>query len=794
MYIIMDDNFRRLGEITEYKSQLWHPLYLDVTGGDFQFELPADLYIDYIEKDFFIYNTEDKKVGIIDTFDIVNTEEDGRIMTVSGKMAESILQRRIIFPTMSVSGKLDDVVAAIIRKHVTNCSNKSRRITSFSYVSNADFSNRVSKQFTGSTVADAIRGLCSMFGYGYTVTLNDTLDGFEMQLVEGLDRSLEQTKNPWVAFTTSDYGVTEFTYKTSNAGLFTHVICAGEGEGLDRKSVTYPTSSRASTRGIKRREVFLDKKDISSNAGEENELDEDTYLEKLTEEAKGKLAENGTTEACEGVVKLARYTYGVDFNLGDIVSVQDDELGMGYTIRVLGVLLSKDENDAQEVSIEMGNLQITDASDPEEEDEEEEVEEEPVIDPITVSLNDDIRLFTFENGTLIEADATGAEAEATGRPTGWVHIFDNEKVEITLTANTKYYLVGTENPSLGTFKFTLTPEQYAVIGTQLETEMKALSFPVFVIENSAISLGYVTIEHVSSVYSEDEEDAKGAGDYTVTCSTALNIGAPAGAFSLHCSGVRTVKINPPASEILPEWRSRGQLIINETITKNEYTTVPVYTLTSTLPCFAMQKAHLWTCDGSVYEKQIEWDYSHKYMCEEHKHGWMDSDGNYELRANHAPYYELYLVTADGSKTEMVYGVDWDYHPTNHSGIRFLTAYSDLLARAGTETLNVNFELHTQLNYQGDIIADGVTTSYHVRDICGAYGHDFKFDSADTLIRLFDPLTGTYEDLVYGTDWTEYIELNYQGYYINFTSPPAAGKYISADFATIYGPSGNERTT
>lgn len=542
-YIIMSDSFVRLCEITTHKSILWHELYLDPTGGDFQMELAADKYLPFTRKGYYIINTDSEKFGIIDTYEVKETAEDGLVLTVSGLMGESILQRRVIWPTISMSGSVNDVVAAIIRRNVTEPANASRRIDNFAYVSNAAFSSRVSKQITGATVADACCSICGQFGWGYVVSINDTMDGFTMKLIAGTDRSATQADNPVIVFSAADFGISEFTYLTSEKAVFSHVICAGEGTGASRTAVIYPSYSTAGNRGLNRREVFLDKRDVSREATEDGTLTEESYLEKLEYEAAEKLKESATSEACEGIVRPYRYRLYEDFLPGDIVTVRNERLGMEYDIRVLGALISIDENGARDITAEMGNLVVADIQDEPEEDVVEEEAEEPTIDPTTVSLRNDIRPFSFAYQLLDPEDDFG-------NPTGWLHICDNQKAEFAFSVGANYVAkTGTYNgATFFRITFTLTPEQYAVIGKQLEVELNEISFPALLelAADSSYIPCRITFKRNSTAYSEE------TGLYTVTIFAVFNnvsvldTYGTTSTFKLMVSGTRTIAIPEPA--------------------------------------------------------------------------------------------------------------------------------------------------------------------------------------------------------------------------------------------------------
>ena len=536
--IILNDKFERLCEVVDYHSVLWHPLYLDETGGDFQLELSSQKYIDYIDKGYYVINTESDKFGIVDTFETKESEDAGKILTASGYMGESMLMRRILFPSVSLSGPLHEVVGALLRQNIISPSNDNRRIPGFTYAEDSAFDEVVSKQYTGKALSAALVGLCAYCGCSYAVTFNAAYNGFVLRLFSGADRTINQLVNPRIVFSTEDYGVSEFTYKTSARGTATHIVCAGEGEGSQRKYVIYPSTSTTETIGINRREAYLDVKNISSDAGKDENISDDIYYHKLRTEAAEKLAESSTSEACEGVIKQSRYKVGEDFFLGDLVTVMDDDLVRGYNTRVLGVLISWDENGAREVTAEMGNLNISDVSDTPEEDPKEEKEKEQTEDSTKTSLREDIRPFTFTGSNLVTFGST------VGKPSGWLHIFDNTKMEIVFTANTRYFRKGSgeDDPSLGEFSFTLSTAQHSRIGGAIAKELEGSIWPVVTMsryyENKYT--GYFTVETVTAT---EETDENGKTAYVYKCTTKLEITASTGGdYIMLMNGIRNIVI------------------------------------------------------------------------------------------------------------------------------------------------------------------------------------------------------------------------------------------------------------
>lgn len=82
--------------------------------------------------------------------------------------------------------------------------------------------------------------------------------------------------------------------------------------------------------GLDRRELYVDARDLQSDADPEHPLTEEEYVALLTTRGREKLAENQLVKSFSAVVRTLdpTYVYGVDFFLGDTITVTDERLGV----------------------------------------------------------------------------------------------------------------------------------------------------------------------------------------------------------------------------------------------------------------------------------------------------------------------------------------------------------------------------------------------------------------------------------------------------------------------------------
>jgi hypothetical protein len=115
-------------------------------------------------------------------------------------------------------------------------------------------------------------------------------------------------------------------YEWSNKEYKNVALVLGEDEGTDRRSLVVGQSSSS---GFDRRELYVDARDIQSEVydddGEQSTLPDDEYNALLQQRGEEKLAEVPLTNKISGEADTAAmFQYGVDFNMGDIVQVENE--------------------------------------------------------------------------------------------------------------------------------------------------------------------------------------------------------------------------------------------------------------------------------------------------------------------------------------------------------------------------------------------------------------------------------------------------------------------------------------
>ena len=364
-FMVLDKNYDGIAMIDTFTSAIWTVRYDEA--GDFEIYTPVRLdYIQAMQIGNYLWNRDSDRLMVIETVEIETDAEEGPQLIVTGRSLESILDRRIVTSSQNFSGNLQSVLFAIIQNEVIS-SGATRRIPGFSIKTSSD--SRITSisiselSIRGENVYDVVCSLCQANKVGWRI-LPKGAGGFEFELYVGVDRSYAQSVNPYVTFSpsfenllNSNYIKSFKSYKNSIYAVGTYqkeVILQNKykddnGEWVvdeqttyeEAEVVTWQYSETTTPRGLARREMFIDNGGV--NDGEQGG-EYATWNAVNKEKAIAELGEHQTTTAFEGELEATRqYIYGEDFNIGDIVQVEN-EFGITGTVYISEIVFSQDAN------------------------------------------------------------------------------------------------------------------------------------------------------------------------------------------------------------------------------------------------------------------------------------------------------------------------------------------------------------------------------------------------------------------------------------------------------------------
>lgn len=335
--IILNKNFERIGLVDDYSSLIWTIRYYEC--GDFEIVVPADTkHINMLQRGYYVTREDDEHVGIIEDFSLSVDEDQNEQMIVTGRFLSSILDRRIIATQTQLYGTVSAGISSLINDAIISPVIEARKIDNF-YVNATNFTERLEAQYTGKNLLETVEDICKTNHIGFKTTLDN--GKFVFSLFKGVDRSYNQSENPRVVFSDEYDNLISSTYEEQSSELVTDVLVAGEGEGLDRKTVW---ASREDPTGLDRYEMYHDQRNLQSNDGE---ISDDEYYAQMLEEGLEQLTT--ITAAFDGTVYFDSIKYREDVSIGDVVVIENTRWNIAINSRLIEVIESVDESGAYEI-------------------------------------------------------------------------------------------------------------------------------------------------------------------------------------------------------------------------------------------------------------------------------------------------------------------------------------------------------------------------------------------------------------------------------------------------------------
>lgn len=352
-----DGTFEAIGEINQFTSLIWP----DKFNGYTTFELCAPITPEnktLIRKGNVLWCGEDN-AAVIEIIQSDKNDEGEKTYKVKGRTLEMLLTTRIIWGTYDCRNKLSSTVMyELVHQNCVNPSQAERKIPFLECAEDEGFGKQITFQKTGGEVYEALQSLSSDSDIGFNILFRPREKRLIFKVTQGIDRSIMPSDSAGatpVVFSTDLDDVLSSSYYTNDQDVKSVALVTGEGEGTSRKSVI---SGDDSSTGFLRRELYVDARDLqselSNSDGSTTSLSPEEYNAALNNRGDEKLSEHTVTETFEAQMRVVggQYVYGVDYNKGDKVIIQDHELGIQVIGRITEV--SKNYDDEQELVLTFG--------------------------------------------------------------------------------------------------------------------------------------------------------------------------------------------------------------------------------------------------------------------------------------------------------------------------------------------------------------------------------------------------------------------------------------------------------
>lgn len=370
MITILDDTMRIVDVLRKYEYSQYQYKAREI--GTFQINAMLDkenLYLMDKTKNFYVL-FDDDVFGIIESVKRESDGETSRVFTIKGSLALKLLEYRVIKGQLTFKGKSYKYIEEIVKQNLIMSDEENRNVAlAVEFEDEERLKNvcsTIDKQITGGSLWDEISEVAEADKLRIVLKPNVVvinrenpynIDGWTLIIGAGEDRTRHRGNkvvSP-VVFSQSLSNIANTDYTVDRSKLRNTVYIAGEGEGTDRKWYNIDVNSDVTfgeRKGWNRRELWVDARDVQSEQ-DNKKLTDAEYEELMKQRADEKAKDNDLSEEYTATVTdiTKQYTYKKDYNIGDFVTIADEELGMEIDAQITNVIITR-QDDRNIVDIE----------------------------------------------------------------------------------------------------------------------------------------------------------------------------------------------------------------------------------------------------------------------------------------------------------------------------------------------------------------------------------------------------------------------------------------------------------
>ena len=249
--------------------------------------------------------------GIIESLQLETDAEKGDYLTVTGRFLACLLERRIIYPTITANGSYEDIVRKVLSRNAISAGIRNLPGFSMGTVSGDCWQKTARMQVSYDNILEWLYSLCETIGGSANVRLDG--NALKCDLFSGTDRSLFQDENPHIVFSDAYNNLLSFSYASDSSIQRNFAYIFGQGKGEERKRTTYCVGAEPTY--LDRYELYVDADDISETEQVEGEtvpIPEEQYIELLKTRGSERLESPKTASESEIAANSTQYVYNRD--------------------------------------------------------------------------------------------------------------------------------------------------------------------------------------------------------------------------------------------------------------------------------------------------------------------------------------------------------------------------------------------------------------------------------------------------------------------------------------------------
>lgn len=335
--LALDSTFQPVDYLSFFNLQ-WNREYYEI--GQFSVQIAAAAYN---PKMAYLYTPDRPETGIIQKVELTETIK-GRFVQLSGYFLEAILNDKVVYPTYYAAGTIPAAVVSMLRQYQGDIP--------LLTVAEAPAvqADETAWQETGGQLASVAYTKLQTVQCSLRCRYDYQANTITAEVWRGLDRTQDQTENPFVTFSDGFGNLSEIDASRDISNYRNYAIICGKDQEENQK-IAYADLSG----GGYRRVLYVD---ASSEPWNPSEQTEDEYLASLQQLGLDKLLDYTVITNVDIQAVASGFEYMKDWDLGDLVDVIVDDIGLAMQARIVAVREVFKKNN-HTVEIELGNKKLT---------------------------------------------------------------------------------------------------------------------------------------------------------------------------------------------------------------------------------------------------------------------------------------------------------------------------------------------------------------------------------------------------------------------------------------------------
>lgn len=336
---VLDDQLRRIDIYDDTISIIWTERFNDV--GD----LTLKTNNNYRNRNGLTNGTrlainESRRIMEINSVERGWDDQGNNVLNITGKSLENIMDDRVAQGTLAgtgtsntgwaITGYPADVCRTIFTDICVNGLLSPQDVIPFYDSGNdgafpadliAEPTDTITTALTTDTVLSAIKTICQQYELGFRLYRGLDTSKLYFQIYAGNNRTSAQKDFPAVIFSRDMGTLTGITQLDSQVG-FKNCAYVYSANGA---TMVYPSGTDPSVSGLDRHVMMVQAQNVDDS------LTGTALTAELTAQGLAALAQNAGSSALDGEVpQITPFHYGIDYQLGDLVEMQDEDGGIEY--------------------------------------------------------------------------------------------------------------------------------------------------------------------------------------------------------------------------------------------------------------------------------------------------------------------------------------------------------------------------------------------------------------------------------------------------------------------------------